>query len=49
MARAHLALNERAQTEKLMKDIALYTIGSVSSSIARPQALRWLQANKIAY
>lgn len=49
MARAHLALNERASAEKLMKDIARFTVGSVSSSIARPQALRWLQANKIEY
>lgn len=49
MARAELRLNEPADAEKLMKEIAHYTVGSVSSSIARPQALRWLQANKIPY
>ena len=49
MARAHLGLNERTTAEKLMKEIAHYTVGSVSSSIARPQALRWLKANKVGY
>jgi len=49
MARAYVGLNEVANAEKLMKEIARYTVGSVSSSIARPQALRWLKAKKIEY
>ncbi len=49
MARAYLGLNERANAEKLMKEIAHYTLGSVACSIARPQALRWLKAHKVEY
>lgn len=48
MARAHVGLGERADAEKLMQEIARYTVGSVSSSIARPEALRWLKQNKSA-
>lgn len=48
MARALAGLNERASAEKLMKEIAGYTLGSVPSSIARPEALRWLSQNKTA-
>jgi tetratricopeptide (TPR) repeat protein len=48
MARAHIGLGERANAEKLMLDIARYTVGSVSSSIARPEALRWLRRNSKA-
>ncbi len=48
MARAHAGLNERTSAEKLMKEIASYTLGSVPSSIARPEALRWLSQNKTA-
>ena len=45
LARAHLGLHEREPAIKLMKEIAVYTLGSVPSSIARPQALRWLKEN----
>lgn len=45
MARAYLGLNEREPAIKLMKEIAAYTLGSVPSSIARPEALRWLKEN----
>ena len=45
LARAHAGLGERAAAEKLMKGIAGYTLGSVPSSIARPEALRWLKDN----
>ncbi|MDQ3256263.1 MAG: tetratricopeptide repeat protein [Acidobacteriota bacterium] len=45
MARAHLGLSERPPAEKLMKEIAGYTLGSVPSSIARSEALRWLKEN----
>lgn len=48
MARAHIGLGERANAEKLMLEIARYTVGSVSSSIARPEALRWLRRNSKA-
>lgn len=46
MARAYEKLDDRASAEKLMREIAGYTLGSVPSSIARPQALRWLKENK---
>ncbi len=46
MARAHAGLNDRASATKLMNEIAGYTLGSVPSSIARPEALRWLSQNK---
>ncbi len=42
LARAHDGLGDRASAERLMKEIAGYTLGSVPSSIARPEALRWL-------
>lgn len=45
LARAHDGLGDRAAAEKLMKEIASYTLGSVPSSIARPEALRWLKQN----
>lgn len=48
MARAHAGLNERASADKLMKEVASYTLGSVPSSIARPEALRWLSQNRTA-
>lgn len=48
MARAHAGLNDRASAAKLMNEIAGYTLGSVPSSIARPEALRWLSQNKTA-
>ena len=44
-SRAHDGLGDRAAAEKLMKEIANYTLGSVPSSIARPEALRWLKQN----
>ena len=47
-ARAHAGLNDRASAAKLMNEIAGYTLGSVPSSIARPEALRWLSQNKTA-
>jgi Tfp pilus assembly protein PilF len=43
-----LLLGDQAAAEKLMKEIASYTLGSVPSSIARPEALRWLSQNRIA-
>lgn len=46
MARAHAGLNDRPNATKLMNEIAGYTLGSVPSSIARPEALRWLSQNK---
>ena len=41
-----IAEAEKECAEKLMKEIANYTLGSVPSSIARPEALRWLKQNK---
>ena len=46
LARAYAGLGDRASVEKLMKEIANYTLGSVPSSIARPEALRWLKQKK---
>jgi tetratricopeptide (TPR) repeat protein len=46
LARAYSALGEKAAAEKFMKEIANYTLGSVPASIARPEALRWLQQNQ---
>jgi len=46
IARAYAGLNDRANAAKLMNEIASYTLGSVPSSIARPEALRWLSQNK---
>ncbi len=48
LARAHDGLGDRAAAEKLMKEIAGYTLGSVPSSIARPAALRWLKQHAAA-
>ncbi len=46
-ARAYIGLNDLAVAERLMKEIAGYTLGSVPSSIARPEALRWLKQNQM--
>ncbi|CAN5449272.1 hypothetical protein BH20ACI3_BH20ACI3_21330 [soil metagenome] len=48
LARAYAGLNDRKSAAKLMNEIAGYTLGSVPSSIARPEALRWLSQNKTA-
>ncbi len=48
LARAYDGAGDRASAEKLMREIANYTLGSVPSSIARPYALRWLKQNKSA-
>ena len=48
IARAHDGLGDHAGAEKFMKEIAGYTLGSVPSSIARPEALRWLKENSKA-
>lgn len=42
LARAHQGLGDNDIAYTLMQEIADYTLGSVASSIARPQALRWL-------
>ncbi len=48
IARAYAGLNDRASAARLMNEIAGYTLGSVPSSIARPEALLWLSQNKTA-
>ncbi len=46
LARTHAALGNKPAAEKLMKELANYTLGSVPSSIARPEALRWLKQHQ---
>ncbi|MCA1632504.1 MAG: tetratricopeptide repeat protein [Acidobacteria bacterium] len=46
-ARAYAGSGDPAAAGKLMREIAGHTLGSVPSSIARPQALRWLKDNGV--